>query len=478
VLQPTWLPDPWGDCDCFSKTQQRNVLCSVDHVASCLAADGPPVQQQPCGCSGAKSSDSWVPEDILKSQVMMGGTGGGLLVLCCCCLCCFIEGKRYRQGWRRTGTVKLKDNPSISVSYQIQQSQSTNAPNDGKVHVVWDIGEKQLRLFEPKEEKLSAYAPVSMAMPVVEAAREGPPKALNNSGTAEDLASGTTGTGGDSSLDGLCPAYNEGAPVQYYSKTLNCWLTGSVHLCTIPCAVGIGRVCYTVKVPHVATDRFDTPLDALRPPMDLGETVEVFLKCGAVSAGGGAWVPGVIRGVAGVRSMGYYRVQLGDEVNAPGSDCRPGQLIDKVPAIRLRRSFPSGTSVEIYRGVAVGWARAVIVPSTRELAPPEPLTSRSPSVPATSNNTCPESSLPSSRSRTRSFDRSRSPVETQAPAAHPWTMVRVVEEQSNKEEGNNATHSVKVSEFAEAMPLYLIRPCRPTVISKGATSDARRVLAM
>jgi len=91
-------------------------------------------------------------------------------------------------------------------------------------------------------------------------------------------------------------------------------------------------------------NRKGVSLAQMRPPLQEGELVEFYRK-----RNGGTWTVAKIYGNRHSTSRGYRIMLLSDQ-----------RVIDKVPTERLRRHFPDGTAVKIYKGPAVGWVPSVV----------------------------------------------------------------------------------------------------------------------
>jgi len=138
------------------------------------------------------------------------------------------------------------------------------------------------------------------------------------------------------------------------------------------------------------------PPDMLRHPLEVGDKVEVCINRGS----GGVWVPGVVVGqTKNPKIAPNYKVQLLDK------------MLDRVPAVQVRRHFLPGDSVEIYCGSVQGWVPGTVQERLGKARCPEPVSQNSP----------------------------------QPNAMHPWVMVPIVEEMQ--------CHN----QVPEDVPLYLIR---------------------
>jgi len=207
-----------------------------------------------------------------------------------------------------------------------------------------------------------------------------------------------------------------------------------------------------VKLEGVSKPRRDVALDMIRLPVEEDEDVVVFLLCQ-----GGVWTPGkVVKRQRGRKANFSYSVQLND-----------GQTL-QVPPAQVRRTFPAGSSVEIWRPQR-GWVPAVVMEDSSELHFPRPLSKWSPAPPREESLATPRSSASESP---RALGQPQSPrrrsVKDQLPkspralqsmwmasndwtkALHPWIMIPVRE---GREKDWTKAHYALIEE----VPLYLIR---------------------
>jgi len=144
-------------------------------------------------------------------------------------------------------------------------------------------------------------------------------------------------------------AYTSGDRVEYYSASRCAWLAGTIEVV----AEGDSRngcdgcpAMYTYHfIPGAkGRPRYNVPLSQLRLPLEEGEPVDVLSLDGS-----GAWLKAWIAcdQPCGTTTHGY-------PVELEGS---PEEL-EHIPAVRLRRRFPAGSGMDVYRGAALGWASA------------------------------------------------------------------------------------------------------------------------
>eukprot|EP00416_Gambierdiscus_australes_P016330 CAMPEP_0171071844 /NCGR_PEP_ID=MMETSP0766_2-20121228/10535_1 /TAXON_ID=439317 /ORGANISM="Gambierdiscus australes, Strain CAWD 149" /LENGTH=480 /DNA_ID=CAMNT_0011528397 /DNA_START=48 /DNA_END=1491 /DNA_ORIENTATION=- len=135
-------------------------------------------------------------------------------------------------------------------------------------------------------------------------------------------------------------AYYTGERVEYYSRRLRLWSPAEI---TAEARNGGQELVYSATVQPQNREFYDVSLAALRPPMIEGEPCEVLAR--------GGWCEAVTSsGQMGSGTDISYRAVL---LEGPG-----GEL--EVPAARLRRRFPPGSLVTVYRGPGVGWRDATV----------------------------------------------------------------------------------------------------------------------
>jgi len=261
------------------------------------------------------------------------------------------------------------------------------------------------------------------------------------------------------SYQGLHPAFEDGAVVEYYSPTHKIWLVGVVNL-SIEKSVKLNLpvFVYNVRLKKSGQVRTRVPLDMIRTPFQPTDLVEVFSKRNT-----GQWMVASVRGPqAGGNIMKGYKVFVESQAGAPEMQ------LENVPSWRLRRRFPPRSSIEVYRGPVLGWVRSVVhgVITAFPAEPPVPLSPFSPGTSADmAEEPHPFSDLPGARPPPIADDATQWQREDAATVCgstvigeegmmvHPWVQVPVYVEEWDEEELDRDPEM----ERAQWIPSYLIR---------------------
>lgn len=304
-------------------------------------------------CKESRGSAHGPEESSLSVAFICAGSIAFVLTLLLC-FCC-----ARRIYWRS----KPKDNgvafiPAIDdfVSYQVRrpldklptllvtpdsekspregESAKTNASPLAKTHVVWDL---DIEAIQQRLESRSTGASCSNDAIDLELGMSGH--------TPGDSAHASSDANSEERVAEIFPAYADGQSVEYFSHTHQQWMVGVVHVQSQGDGVhGTGATCiFNVRIHHRAQLRPDVALDSLRPSFKPGDLVEVYTR-----RYGGSCIPAVIaREQPTASTLVGYHVELEHE-----------GMLKNIPAYRLRRRFPAGSRVEVYRGIAQGWCAA------------------------------------------------------------------------------------------------------------------------
>jgi len=148
------------------------------------------------------------------------------------------------------------------------------------------------------------------------------------------------------------PAYAHGAVVECYSQALRKWVRGEAAILVqdAPEEGSPPLVSYEVGTGRPRQPLRNVKLEEMREPLQTGESVEVL-----TAPGGDGWSQGAVTAEhrsAGPSPVVSYRVRVGQGDAA--------FEISGVEPERLRRHFPPGAAVDVYRGPQHGWAPAVV----------------------------------------------------------------------------------------------------------------------
>lgn len=133
-------------------------------------------------------------------------------------------------------------------------------------------------------------------------------------------------------------AYQQGTEIQYYSATNKRWLPGTVH------TTAFGKE-YDVLVGPQMQHRSNVPLENIRMPFSMGQTVEYFAEQGQ-------WVPAVVTKCSrhSVTTVTGYSIRV----------TKTGECFDRVSTERLRHHFPVGAEIWMYSTVASTWKKVKV----------------------------------------------------------------------------------------------------------------------
>ncbi|CAE8583275.1 unnamed protein product [Polarella glacialis] len=261
--------------------------------------------------------------------------------------------------------------PRLPAQLPCTQSRHSLFSVRGRIHVVWDVNLQNAQEWLAGKRgsvlgwslKKSADQSSMEECPPNNAAEECPP---NNAAeecpptnAAEELQ---TAAGCNATDDALAiPAYADHQRVEYYSATHGVWLLGEVT-CEVVALKAPGsdlprqQALYTVTVHRTSQPRPQVGLDCMRQPLDCGEPVEVWL------AEAEEWMPACcLRMEASSTAIRDYRIRMA------------GSTVERrEPSAMLRRRFPPGSSVLVYRGLELGWVPAFVAPETVPVEKDEP----------------------------------------------------------------------------------------------------------
>lgn len=180
--------------------------------------------------------------------------------------------------------------------------------------------------------------------------------------------------------DGVSPLLPDGSTIEYFSRTKRIWVPGLLEVNVESHSPIVGpQVSYNVRtLPGTPKERVrkDVPPNSFREPLQEGEELELFSR-----SRGSRWVPCRLSGPQaeaeedkkGRNSWGYrYKVRL--DLAAEGTPLTDDQVLERVPPARLRRRFPPGSRVSMYRGPDVGYCPAVVDPAAAAAVNPDDLT--------------------------------------------------------------------------------------------------------
>lgn len=389
VAEPLWVVvTDWSSCDesCGSGTRARDVRCAtVDPVVCELGASDLPASVESCEDFSDCGFCPFGGEACILQLVLFIGLLAVILILvCCCAFFAWHVHRTLQPPTKGARTIHLRDEdgaplrePSgpatpaseagggqqvavldtITATFQVIQPENPeDGSGDGKVHVKWDYDEQQVEQWFEHERNLSLQKAAGQQLrPLQEdefddLVEEQPLCLLASTHTGARHSAGPMGLlelGGGLTAP---PAYRSGTLAEYFSNTHQSWTPCRVEVVMGEAAASgdnAGAAHHTVQYNAVVWGRqiLDVHLDSLRPLFRVGELVEVFYWEEA------AWLP------ARVSRAGYLHTSVDIEAC---SLCPMGEYLDRVAHQRLRRRYPAGSRVLVYRGQGLvpGWCEA------------------------------------------------------------------------------------------------------------------------
>jgi len=406
---PQWIVSKWSDCSisCTQSesmtvrslgTHERKVVCSAGGSV-CSRKEKKPAEDGTCS-----ETSGCPPEPMIF-------VGIGVAICCACCACC-LNWFRIKQRPPNAGQHKINitvtdntmdDATDHKAKFTVLRPQfdldgstgkgaladdkvTPGSVEDGRTHVIWAIDQPKIESWFDKysnnpiaettgSTEADEECPASPANPGGGMAAIMPPDGSAAEGNAQvgnaqgidridlEVASATSTELralalvprgftleellGPAPLPPIKPFMEDGEKTEYYSSTHKRWMAGTVIVAPRPGTMAdpAPTVVYNVKLGFSQLKQ-GVGLDLLRRPMDRGELVEIFSK-----KNGGMWLAAVINGpqVAGATTVGY-QVRLNES----------NDVLEMIPAVRLRLRFPAGQDVLVYQGWEQGWVRGTV----------------------------------------------------------------------------------------------------------------------
>jgi len=278
------------------------------------------------------------PGNIFALLLVAGSCGCSLWCLCPLC----------RRWWRGLGK-DCRETPKAQE--MVGKEESNGLRTAWKTRFVYELQQEEKDQWHLCGDGVEVVLTEHAIDTFEDVPEESPPVAAIASGPAERPFEASKGL--RVAIRPVFPGWANQTAVEYYSRSHGRWLPGELHVLECP---GEDRpIMYNVRVnlgSRRTQLRTDVSLRDVRVPFRTGELVEVFS-----SSTGDQWVPGVIAGVQGAQNWATlygYRVKFADD------GTQQGGASERVLGKRIRRRFPNGTAVEIYRGPYEGWIGAVV----------------------------------------------------------------------------------------------------------------------
>jgi hypothetical protein len=353
-----WLPGgPFENCSttCGQGVQTRTLACSSGVAINCaeLSEDA---SQRPCAdYSNCPPSRSIFSVDLLRGSVV---TAMVLLPLVCCA--CWFCVRRRRRSATDAGHLPFGDeaaekmrpakpspidgddgdvSPQISMASTSYRSGTPSSNGDRTFHISWDIDLVHVSTFS-RRSPLARGASHLADEADVELAFDSSTGPFASFAPAERMPVQSP----------VLPAYASSAWVEYYSTTHQRWIPGSVTF-TIA-GVGAEVTClYHMRLSNGQVRR-EVSLEQIRPPLDVGEDVQVLIE--------GSWVEGKVVSNRSEGAEVIYQVRTQDSSTRAISDGGSGNAVFSVAAHFVRRYFPGHSIVNVYQGPKAGWSVAMV----------------------------------------------------------------------------------------------------------------------
>ncbi|CAE8619812.1 unnamed protein product, partial [Polarella glacialis] len=379
----TWILTDWSTCPttCGEGKQYRSITCSTDSDLQCDAtpcgpsisvACGRPATVQECEdyttcpfswrCAiGGKSNKYGVGDCDTQLFASIGIVAvPGVLFLCCLTAYCAYKCRPLRGG---AVVLKDEDGQNLMVNFEIYHDtgvvlqENPAHGSTGKIHVVWDLD-----VEDASQHTYQKTSRVAIGMGGKKRNAQLTRDSVNHNfvlpedmpDDEEDLDAAAAALALEDArpefIDAYAAdvtpvkeAYQIGQKVEYYSNTHCKWLPGRIN--------GPGRVAYYSGDEGSPTYdvfvglqcyqlRNSVELSCLRVPLTQSEPVEYYSRRMS------QWLRASVHGRQSAPTTFGYRIVLLSSLE---------DVLESVPAEKLRRRFPVGSLIEVYQGRELGW---------------------------------------------------------------------------------------------------------------------------
>jgi len=151
---------------------------------------------------------------------------------------------------------------------------------------------------------------------------------------------------GSMKQSGVQDAWPIGASIEYFSATNSVWVPGRISSAGV-----FGNAespSYTVRLMGSGQERYQVPMNFLRPRLLHGEPVSIYYT----DNHGSVWGNAIVRG-ANLSWMAYDVEVIDGNYRAPA--------YFKQNVANIRRRFPAGSDIFVYRGPSAGWVTGSVV---------------------------------------------------------------------------------------------------------------------
>lgn len=261
---------------------------------------------------------------------------------------CLFELRRFCKS-TKSGKRHLLLNTDVELNYTVQDPRRVGTP-DGKVHVIWDIQRPDINV--------EALIETSTDEPSSEGISQSLQTLTGSTDIQEDLSVPPTPRTPAGPVSSLQPMFKDGEAVEYFSRQRGCWVPGTVKNSFHRTPEGLWESAVNLRLDNRPLPLANVSLETLRAPLRTGDFVEVRSK-------GGTWQQAEVCSVQGGGALfGHrYSVRLATGNAAPGAAAAAEggkSVLERISSSNIRRRFPVGHPVEVYRGSALGWEQAIV----------------------------------------------------------------------------------------------------------------------
>lgn len=257
-------------------------------------------------------------------------------------VCCLSFRKRYAPAQTAWCGDQLQQTPFQLVAEPDWKLESAEAP--ARLHIIWELDEVKVKTFLEVD-------PAPKAMP----GAVGDDDAACASGASPhgNLQPSPRPLPSPRQEGRLVPLYMPNEPVEYFSTTHAVWTLGLLGVrINVSRFSRLRQLVYSVRLRGTTQARHNVQPEMLRRPLRAGESVEAY------SPNKNIWLRAkVVKQIRSPMMLSQFEITLVD-----GSARRSQKLA--VDSTQLRRYFPPGSRVLVYREATSKWEPAEVLEAT------------------------------------------------------------------------------------------------------------------